>query len=597
MRPRSLRLAVAGAVAAVAVAAGVAGHVLEWLPSLEQDTVHTRFSLRGPSPPRGIAVVAIDPATFARYDDRSWPYPRSMHAAAIDRLRRAGARVIVYDIQFTEATRPREDVALFDAVRRAGNVVLATSEIDDGGRTNVLGGGANLVAARARVGAANVETGAGGVVERMPYSVGGLRSLAVVAAEKAGGRAIPARDFPEQGALIDYAGAPGTVPTISFADLLAGTFDRDLVRGRIVVVGASAPTLHDLSPTPASDGRMMSGPEIQANAITTAQRGLPLRDAPAWMQLLLIALLGVAPSLLAVRARVLVVVVAAVVAFASLIVAAQLAFNAGVLLDVTWSVLPLAIAVVATTAAGYVEANAHRRVVLRVNEVLEQRVDERTAELRESQLEVVRRLALAAEQKDTDTGAHVERIGIMCGRLALAAGLPAEHAERIGRAAILHDVGKIAVPDAVLQKPGRFTSEERAVMQRHARAGAEMLAGSPSPLLQEAETIARTHHERWDGMGYPAGLAGEAIPVAGRICAVCDVFDALVSKRVYKDAMSLGEALGILAADRGSHFDPDLVDRFLPLAPGLYAEFHGADAESTLDWTLRFADSRASVRV
>ena len=597
MRLRSLRVAVAGAVAAVAVAAGVTGHVLDWLPSVEQDTVHARFSLRGPAPPHGISVVAIDAATFARYDDRSWPYPRSMHAAAVDRLRRAGARVIVYDIQFTEATRPRDDMALFDAVRRAGNVVLATSEIDDGGRTNVLGGDANVAAARARVGAANVETGPGGVVDRMPYSVGGLRSLAVVAAEKAGAKVVPAGEFPKQGALIDYAGRPGTVPTISFADLLGGKFDRDLVRGRIVVVGASAPTLHDLSPTPTSGERMMAGPEIQANAITTAQRGLPLRDAPAWLQLLLIVLLGAAPPLLAVRARVLVVVIASVVAFALLLVAAQLAFNAGVLLDVTWSALPLAIAIVATIAAGYVQANAHRRVVLRVNEVLEQRVGERTAELRESRLEVVRRLALAAEQKDTDTGAHIERIGIMCGRLALAAGLPAEQAERIGHAAILHDVGKLAVPDAVLQKPGRFSPEERAVMERHARAGAEILAGSPSPLLQEAETIARTHHERWDGTGYPAGLAGEGIPVAGRICAVCDVFDALVSKRVYKDAMSLDEALGILAADRGTHFDPDLVDRFLPLAPALYAEFHGSGADPAHEWTLGFADSMAPVRV
>ena len=134
-------------------------------------------------------------------------------------------------------------------------------------------------------------------------------------------------------------------------------------------------------------------------------------------------------------------------------------------------------------------------------------------------------------------------------------------------------------------------------MERHARAGAEMLARSPSPLLQEAETIARTHHERWDGAGYPEGLAGEDIPIAGRICAVCDVFDALVSKRVYKDAMSLDEALGILAADRGTHFDPDLVDRFLPLAPGLYAEFHGSGAEPALEWTLGFADSTAPVRV
>ena len=183
---------------------------------------------------------------------------------------------------------------------------------------------------------------------------------------------------------------------------------------------------------------------------------------------------------------------------------------------------------------------------------------ERTAELHDTQLEVVRRLARAAEWRDEDTGAHVERIGILCERLALAAGFSATDAETLRHAAVLHDVGKIGVPDRVLLKPGRLDEEEWEIMKTHAEIGASMLAGSPSPLVQLGEEIARTHHERWDGSGYPAGLRGEEIPLAGRICAICDVFDALRSRRPYKDAWTLDEAIAEIARQRGRHFDPAL---------------------------------------
>jgi HD-GYP domain-containing protein (c-di-GMP phosphodiesterase class II) len=597
MRLRSLRLAAACAVALAAGGVGVAGHTAGWLPSVEQDAVGARFALRAAPAPPGVTVVAIDTRTFVHYQERSWPNPRTMHARAIDRLRRAGARVIVYDIQFTEATRPKEDAALFESVRRARNVVLATSEVDDRGRTNVFGGDDNVAAANAVVGVANVEAAGAGVVDRFPYSVSGRRSLAVVAAERSGAPPVSRERFPAAGARIDFAGPPGTIPTLSFSDLLQGRFDRDLVRGRVVVVGATVPTLHDLHPTPMAGGRLMAGPEIQANAIATVQRGLPLRDAPGWMQVLLIVLLAAAVPLLAVRVRVLAVAAGALVALAALAAAAQLAFAAGVVVDVTWTAGTLALSSVMTVVAGYAEANAHRRRVQLVNDVLEERVRERTVELRRSELEVVRRLALAGEHRDTETGRHVERIAVMFHQLALAAGLAAEDAERMGHAAILHDVGKIAIPDAVLHKPGRFTPEERGIMERHAEAGSEMLAGSPSRLMQDAEVIALTHHERWDGSGYPNGLAGEEIPLAGRICAVCDVFDALVSKRVYKGAMSLDEAVAILVADRGTHFDPELVDLFVPMAPALYERLHRLDGTEPLDWTLAFAETPATAPV
>jgi HD-GYP domain-containing protein (c-di-GMP phosphodiesterase class II) len=143
---------------------------------------------------------------------------------------------------------------------------------------------------------------------------------------------------------------------------------------------------------------------------------------------------------------------------------------------------------------------------------------------------------------------------------------------------VLHDVGKIGVPDEILHKPGRLTDEEMAVMRRHVAEGALLLADSDSGLLRTAEVVARTHHERWDGSGYPAGLRGEEIPLAGRICAICDVFDALRSRRPYKDAWTLDEAIAEIERQRGRHFDPALVDLFVPLAAGLAAELALHDA-------------------
>ena len=223
--------------------------------------------------------------------------------------------------------------------------------------------------------------------------------------------------------------------------------------------------------------------------------------------------------------------------------------------------------------AGFVIERRERTRVAEHNDLLEQRVRERTAELRDTQLEVVRRLGQAVESRDGDTGEHIERISRLCQQLALALGLSEAEAELIGHASTMHDVGKIGIPDSVLLKPSRLDADEWALMQSHTTIGAAILAGSSSPLLQTAESIALTHHERWDGTGYPAGLRGDAIPLAARICAVCDVFDALLSKRRYKRGWTMEEAIAELLAQRGRHFDPVLVDVFVALVPGLDEEW------------------------
>jgi putative two-component system response regulator len=171
------------------------------------------------------------------------------------------------------------------------------------------------------------------------------------------------------------------------------------------------------------------------------------------------------------------------------------------------------------------------------------------------------------ESRDEETGDHIARIGALSYELALAAGCDVAEADLIQRASAMHDLGKIAIPDHVLRKPGPLDPDERAVIETHATIGGDLLAGSRSPLVQLAEVIARTHHERWDGTGYPAGLAGEDIPLAGRICAVCDVYDALVSDRPYKAAWSEEAAREELRELAGSQLDPRLVSVFLARAP------------------------------
>jgi putative two-component system response regulator len=183
--------------------------------------------------------------------------------------------------------------------------------------------------------------------------------------------------------------------------------------------------------------------------------------------------------------------------------------------------------------------------------------------LKEASLDVVHRLCSAAESKDTDTGTHLLRISDYCGAIAARLGLSEEEVELIRHASPMHDIGKIAVPDAVLMKPGPLDETEWQMMRQHPLHGARILSNPTNSLLVAGEQIARTHHERFDGSGYPNGLCGTDIPLFGRICAVADVFDALTTKRPYKEAFPMEQAVKIMVAGRGSHFDPQVLDVFL----------------------------------
>jgi PAS domain S-box-containing protein len=196
---------------------------------------------------------------------------------------------------------------------------------------------------------------------------------------------------------------------------------------------------------------------------------------------------------------------------------------------------------------------------------LEAMVAERTRELEEAHTDTLQRLAAVAEYHDHETAQHTRRVGTTAAALASCLGLGAEQVKLIDDAAPLHDVGKLGIPDRILLKPGKLTTKEYAVMRTHAELGERVLAGSNAPVLRMAAVIAATHHERWDGTGYPLGLAGEAIPLVGRIVAVADVFDALTHDRPYKPAWSVAHAVAEIQREAGSQFDPRVVAAFLTL--------------------------------
>jgi HD-GYP domain-containing protein (c-di-GMP phosphodiesterase class II) len=567
------RLAALGAVALLACAAALGARQSGALEPLEREALKTRFDVRGPEPVKGLLVVGIDDLTFDDLGEQ-WPFRRSLHGKVVRRLHKAGARLIVYDVQFTEATKPREDLALYNAIGDAGGAILATSESDHG-RTNVLGGDENLRAIESRAAASDLRNDTSGAIASFPHDVAGLDSIAVAATQRLTGETPDPEGFRDNKAWIDYRGPPGTVPTVSYSDVLFGHVPESKIRGRIVVVGGTAPTLRDVHSTPVGGEALMAGAEVQANAIWTALGGLPLRSAPSLLNLAILILLAILAPLARWRLPVGAVSCVTVLAGAAFLVGAQFAFESGMILDIAAPLVALLIGAFGAIAWSEVAERRVRYRVSRDNELLEQRVRERTADLADAEREIAHRLGVAVEWRDAETGVHIERMGRMCERLAREVGLSIVESELLRHASALHDVGKVGIPDEILLKPAKLDAAEWAKMKTHTTIGANILSGSKSALVQMAEQIARSHHERWDGSGYPEGLKGDEIPLAARICAVCDVFDALLSPRPYKAPWPLPDVVRELAILRGTHLDPALVDAFLPLAADLHAECFG----------------------
>ncbi len=238
---------------------------------------------------------------------------------------------------------------------------------------------------------------------------------------------------------------------------------------------------------------------------------------------------------------------------------------------------PFDVSELGARALNLLETRLLHQTLRRTNLRLEKRVRSRTRELQRAQEEVLHRLAQAVEFRDDVTGRHAQRVGDASASIAASAGLDPEDQELLRQAAPLHDIGKIAIPDSVLLKAGPLTEEEKQVMRSHTTIGAELLANSTSRAMGVARKIALSHHERWDGAGYPNGLAGEAIPLAGRIVAVADALDALVHERPYKSPVSFDQAVARLREGAGSHFDPTLVAAIDAALPELRALMLGTE--------------------
>jgi adenylate cyclase len=348
-RARRLRLTLLAIVAVGATAVGIAAYETDLLRALELSTVNARFSIRGPKPPpANVVLVEVDATTFDELD-LQWPFSRRVHARVIEDIARDRPRAIAYDVQFTEASAcplsakgsqpppggcPEargDETALIAALENAhGRTVMATTETDAHGNTRFLGSGegtALLKEVGSRPGNALLPNDPGGVLRRVAFSVGGLRTLAVASAEVAEGHRLDARGFDGATAWIDYYGPAETFHRVSFSKVYRGTLPPGFFHDKIVVVGPSAPSLQDIHPT--STASEMPGAEVQASAIETVLRGLPLRSVGAWLDLALIVLMGFAAPLASLRFGPIATIALALALAAAFTLAVQIAFDDG----------------------------------------------------------------------------------------------------------------------------------------------------------------------------------------------------------------------------------------------------------------------------
>ena len=349
-RTRRLRTLLLLGAAFLSAGTGVVLFATDALLRVDLGSIDARFDRRGPNPtPDRVVVVGIDDPTI-NTKGYTFPFRRKFHADAIRNLTKAGAKVIAYDVQFTQpSARPADDERLIEAVRAAdGRVVLATSAVDPGGKTQIFGGGDVLEYSRAVPAFSSFEKDADGIQRRLLYSENGLTAFPIAAAQVFSGRKI-APPSPD-GEWIDFEGGPETFEHLSFVDVQKGNFDPEDVRGKVVIVGATATVLQDIRETSTTNQRAMAGPEVHANAITTVLDGYPLSSAPGWVDVLIVVALGVFGPLVAIRLRMLFAIPLAFLAIAAVIVGAQLAFEAGVIVSVVYAVIAGVLALLMTAA-------------------------------------------------------------------------------------------------------------------------------------------------------------------------------------------------------------------------------------------------------
>jgi adenylate cyclase len=351
-------------VALAAAALSLIAYGTNLMRSLELGSVDARFSLRGTQEqPSDIVFVKIDDRTFSQLGVQ-WPFPRSLHARVIDRLREAGAKTIAVDIQFTEPTTPRQDNALIESIARAGGVVLSTTEVNKHGESRIFGGESIVHEIGAHAGSTVIEPDPGGTIRKMHYEFDGLVSVAIATAEAATGEPIDPAEMEADGdAWIDFRGPPGTFRQVSYSSVLRGEVPDSVFRGKTVVVGASAPSLQDVHPTSTTGDELMAGPEIQANAIWTAEHGFPLSSSGLLVDLMLILLMATAPAAATLRLKPPLALLLALALGLLYAVATQLVFNAGTVLPVVYPLFALVLSALGALAVNYVLNSMERQRV------------------------------------------------------------------------------------------------------------------------------------------------------------------------------------------------------------------------------------------
>jgi adenylate cyclase len=364
-RKRKALLLVAAAVLAAGI--GVLAYATHLLRRTELQTIDARFSVRGKqAPPSGVVLVGIDNATINEMRNHEikteFPFPRRYDAIVIERLLHAGAKVIAIDMEFASETDPADDNALIEAIERAhGKTVLATADVGEGGATPILGGNERLHEFGARPGEVILPEDSDGVTRRFSYSADDLQSFPVVAVEVATGHHVPASRF-EGGTLpIDFVGPPGSVAELSYWDVWQDDFAPSAVRGKIVIVGATAPILKDLHPTATSGSGVMPGPEIWANATATLLKGIPLEDVGGGLNLLLIVLMGCLTPLSSLRVRPWRALADALAAAILFTVLTQLLFNSGWIVSFVYPLSALALGTLGTLAILYLSEAIERQ--------------------------------------------------------------------------------------------------------------------------------------------------------------------------------------------------------------------------------------------
>lgn len=336
----------------IALAIAIFTYADETFRSLELDSTDARFRYRGEQePPRDVFVVAIDSDSLTELG--RFPFPRRFHAQVIDRLREDGASQISYDVQFTERTNYRNDLALFEAIDRTPHVVLAATETTDRGRTNVLGGDSNLRQIGARAGFSAFRLDERSIPRFIPRVDQNLDTFAVATVEADERRQVDPADEPDRNPWINYHGPAKTFPTIPFVDVMKGRTAPGLFEDAIVIVGATANNLQDVHDTPFR-GVQTPGPEIQANAVATVLEGWPLRSSARWLDIVLIAGLALAATLLARRLTPLIAFGTTVLLGGAYLAAAQIAFNAGSILPVVYPMLALGATGVGNLGLAYI---------------------------------------------------------------------------------------------------------------------------------------------------------------------------------------------------------------------------------------------------